>query len=87
MNVRIDTNCEVYKNELEEVIRAFSPYLTLDEGGDVVGAFLVIEGNRAVTTIKSPFLKVLIFLIKNQDFFRFFVKERVSDPNKKIQNK
>ena len=57
MNVCIDTNCEAYKNELEEVIRAFSPYLTLDEGGDVIGAFLVIEGNRAVTTIKSPSLK------------------------------
>ncbi len=57
MNVCIDTNCEGYKNELEEVIRAFSPYLTLDESGDVVGAFLVIEGNRVLTKISSPLLK------------------------------
>ena len=56
MNVQIVTNAENCKNELEEVVRAFSPYLTLSESGEVIRAFLLVEEDSAVTLISSSLI-------------------------------
>ena len=53
MIIKIQTNCESYRNELEEMVRAFSPYLTLGDGGVIVTADLLIEEDKAITIIKS----------------------------------
>ena len=54
MNISIRTNCEKYKNELEEVVRAFSPYLTISEDGIPVRADLFQKENFARTSISAP---------------------------------
>ncbi len=51
MNVTVKTNCESFKNELEEAVRAFAPYLLLCEDGTVVTADLYVDGGRAKTSV------------------------------------
>ena len=51
MIVTIQTNCENFKNELEEVVRAFAPYLSLSEDGKVVFANLFLKGKIAQTEV------------------------------------
>ena len=53
MNVYIVTNRENCKNELEEVVRAFSPYLTLSDAGKAVNANLYLTETGAKTVISS----------------------------------
>ncbi len=59
MNVSIKTNYENCKNELEEVVRAFSPYLTLSEDGEVVTASLFYDEKRAKTLVSAASFPVI----------------------------
>ena len=51
MNIKIETNRENCKNELEETVRAFSPYLALSEEGERVSADLFITDKVVKTNV------------------------------------
>ena len=53
MKVYIQTNCENYKNELDEVVRAFSPYLLLSEDGMPVSACISVADGKAKTSVSA----------------------------------
>ena len=53
MKLTIQTNCENYKNELDEVVRAFAPYLLLSEDGAPVTANLFLKENTAKTEVSA----------------------------------
>ena len=53
MKISVKTNCESFKNELEEVVRAFAPYLLLSEDGAVVVADLTVNGGKAKTLVSA----------------------------------
>ncbi len=53
MKVYIQTNCENYKNELDEVVRAFAPYLTLSEEGTPVSASVLVADGKAKTFVSA----------------------------------
>ena len=59
MNVRIQTINESFKNELEEAVRAFSPYLSLSEEGATVNSDLFINEKIAETIISSEGIPTL----------------------------
>ena len=52
MKLQIETNVENFKNELEEVVRAFAPYAELDPKGRLLFARLSEQGKTVTTTIK-----------------------------------
>ena len=53
MKVTVKTNCENFKNELEEAVRAFAPYLLLSEDGVLVTADLIVDGGMAKTAVSA----------------------------------
>ena len=53
MKVYIQTNCENYKNELDEVVRAFAPYLLLSEDGMPVSACISVADGKAKTSVSA----------------------------------
>ena len=53
MKVTVKTNCESFKNELEEAVRAFAPYLLLSEDGVLVTADLIVDGGMAKTAVSA----------------------------------
>lgn len=85
MKLQIATNCENFKNELEEMIRAFAPYVTLDATGAVVFAELFAEDSVLRTRISSsdlfeirgvhPIPKDASDLIKKRLYKRFLKRD------------
>jgi len=52
MKLRIITTSEHYKNELEDVVRAFDPFLSLQEDGEIVYADAIVSEESISTEIK-----------------------------------
>ncbi|MBP5405022.1 MAG: coproporphyrinogen dehydrogenase HemZ [Clostridia bacterium] len=50
MNLKIVTNTENFRNELEDVVRAFEPYVSLQPDGEELTANLFVDEKRAVKT-------------------------------------
>jgi len=53
MKLKILTNAEKYRNELEDVARAFHPFIELDEHGEPVSVDLFNADGEVVTDIKT----------------------------------
>ena len=54
MKLRVVTNAESYRNELEDVVRAFDPFVELSEEGEDVIANVTVEENDVCTFVKMP---------------------------------
>ena len=54
MKVRVVTDSESFRNELEDVVRAFDPFVLLSEDGAGISADVSVLESEIVTTIKIP---------------------------------
>ena len=54
MKLRVVTNTEVYRNELEDVVRAFDPFVSLSDDGEPVFADVTVEEKVIFTSVKMP---------------------------------
>ena len=54
MKVRVLTNSESFRNELEDVVRAFDPFLELSDEGEEVIADVSVDDCEIVTYVKTP---------------------------------